>query len=458
MAERRGFGSSRVGLVALLSGVGAAAGCGVKAKGPDEVPYIEVYETAQFGDLLHDYGTALLLVDVDQDGDLELVAGSPSRDGGDGVVLLVDLASLTVEQLLVPWRPLGDTSANHHRFGASLAHGDWNGDGRLDLAVGDPAADVGAVVEAGEVWVFFGPLDAAVATRLSSSAADSSARFGATLAAGDFDDDGFADLAVGAPRPAELTAAADPNSVEVFYGPDFTRSERWDAQSAGGEFGAALVALPRADGGTALVAGAPEWDASVVARGGFFAWERFVDATARTVAADDPREQGLGRAGACGDFDGDGDEELLVAAFGGGDSVALYRADTLARQRRRSLPAPLAGRAGAPVVTLPDVSRDGAAELMLLAASAEERVALLFSPGRGASHLLLDRAGAAVVAGDLDGDGDLEYLVSRPTALQEGGGLSDLTVVDFTWTRVQQLAAARRPSAVIPGIGDLRTD
>jgi hypothetical protein len=171
----------------------------------------------------------------------------------------------------------------------------------------------------------------------------------------------------------------------------------------------------------------------------------------RTVAADDPREQGLGRAGACGDFDGDGDEELLVAAFGGGDSVALYRADTLERRRRRSLPPVLSGRLGAPVVPLPDVSRDGADELMLLSAGPDEPAALLFSPGRGMSHLRLDRAGAAVVAGDLDGDGDLEYMVSRPTAFQEGGGLSDLTIVDFSWTRVGRPASQSRVPRVIPG-------
>src|SRR4051812_29302638 len=42
------------------------------------------------------------------------------------------------------------------RFGSSLAAGDFNGDGRSDLAIGVPVQDAGDVVDAGEVQVLYG--------------------------------------------------------------------------------------------------------------------------------------------------------------------------------------------------------------------------------------------------------------------------------------------------------------
>lgn len=441
-------GWSRAAAVLVLG----TGGCGVKVQGPTEIPYVEVFETAQFADLDHDYASSLLLLDRGEGDGAELLAGSPSRIDGDGVVFFIDLISLSVTQVLVPWRPIGDVTQHHDEFGTSLAYGDWNGDGRIDVAVGDPAADGVTTDHAGEVWVFFGPIDTSIATRLASSQPSEGARFGETLASGDFDHDGYADLAIGAPHPADLTADADSPSIEVFFGPDFARRERWEAGGAGGQFGAALVALPRTSGGAALVAGAPEWDGNERALGGFFAWERVVGTEARTVAAAEESADGLGRAGACGDFDGDGEDELLVAALSGG-SVSLYAPDDFARRRHFALPALLAGRNGAPIAPLPDVSRDSADELLLLSSRSEDPAALLFSPGRGRSHLLLDRPAAAVVAGDLDGDGDIEYLISRPTRLHDGeGGLSDLSVIDFTWEKVSSLGAPRPLPRLIPGM------
>ncbi|MSR47191.1 MAG: hypothetical protein EXS13_09010 [Planctomycetes bacterium] len=433
------------------------AGCGVKVEGPAMIPYVEVFESAQFGDLEQDYGCALLLEDTDQDGEAELITGSPSRDpDGDGIVLFVPPSSLTVTEVLVPWRRVGDSSQHHDQFGASLATGDWNGDGRIDVAVGDPRADVGATAEAGETWVFFGPLDPTESTRLSSSLPGSGARFGETLATGDFDHDGFADLAVGAPHPAEISAALDGPSLEVFFGPDFARRERWDAGGAGGQFGSALVAVPRAEGGAALVAGAPEWDGGSGAAGGFFAWERFVDSQSRQFGAPTDADLGIGRAGTCGDFDGDGREELVIASLTGRGSVAFFDPAQFALKGRLTLPRHLADRQGASVAALPDVSRDHAQELLLLSSRADDPAALLFSPGRTLSHLTLDRAAAAVVAGNFDLDDELEYLISTPTRLKSGGGLSDLSLIDISWRSVRALRVARPAPRVIAGVAALR--
>jgi len=100
------------------------------------------------------------------------------------------------------------TRQNGDRFGDAVALGDFNGDGFGDLATGvprekgtNPLVSVGAVtVSRGNKWgigwsgaVALGPFDGG---HLSDSSLNY--RFGEALATGDFDNDGFDDLVVGA--------------------------------------------------------------------------------------------------------------------------------------------------------------------------------------------------------------------------------------------------------------------
>jgi FG-GAP repeat len=102
---------------------------------------------------------------------------------------------------------------------------DFNGDGFDDLAVGVPSEDLGDVMDAGEVDVIPGTArgltgsGSRVVTQ-NTTGVDSSPEpgdfFGDTLAAGDFNDDGFADLAIGVPFERGTTATG--GAVNVLYG------------------------------------------------------------------------------------------------------------------------------------------------------------------------------------------------------------------------------------------------
>lgn len=113
---------------------------------------------------------------------------------------------------------------------AAQVHGDFNGDGIADLAIGAPNEDVGTEGDAGAVHVLYG-----TATGLSGSnlqiwtqnspgvedVAEASDLFGYSLAAGDFNGDGFDDLAVGVVGEDVAVfngTAAEGGAINVLYG------------------------------------------------------------------------------------------------------------------------------------------------------------------------------------------------------------------------------------------------
>lgn len=110
-------------------------------------------------------------------------------------------------------------------FGSALAVGDFDADGYDDLAVGVPWEAVGAVEDAGAVNVLYGTSTGLLATGSQFLHQNTSGvpggpetgdRFGWSLASGDFDDDGFTDLAVGAPY--EDVGVTDDGAVWILRG------------------------------------------------------------------------------------------------------------------------------------------------------------------------------------------------------------------------------------------------
>ena len=193
-----------------------------------------LFETYQ--DVLHpeseasfeELGKAVALGDFDNDGFDEVAIGTPGETDGSfrsGTVRVVSQSVLAANQLihqrLLP-APVGFNSKAGDQFGAALAVGDFNNDGFDDLAIGSPDHDFADdPIDAGEVFVLFG---SAASLKLDASAqgffagpGETLGRFGAALAAGDFDGDGFDDLAIGEPgRTVSGQAAA--GRVQVLHG------------------------------------------------------------------------------------------------------------------------------------------------------------------------------------------------------------------------------------------------
>ena len=122
---------------------------------------------------------------------------------------------------------LGLESGANDRFGFATAVADWNRDGFLDLAVGAPGREYGSSHgDRGQVFVWFGtdgpPLPVSVfdirMARCSLFARDTvGLEFGYSLETGDWNGDGWVDLAVGAPGTQD-TGRPDVGAVVVLYG------------------------------------------------------------------------------------------------------------------------------------------------------------------------------------------------------------------------------------------------
>jgi hypothetical protein len=104
------------------------------------------------------------------------------------------------------------------RFGQSVDHGDFNGDGRRDFVVGAPLDDF-AGADNGRAWVWLGRDGGYSIARdlVLTDGAGATPQFGTSVACiGDVNDDGFDDIAVG--TPFDDIGGADAGAVYVFFG------------------------------------------------------------------------------------------------------------------------------------------------------------------------------------------------------------------------------------------------
>ncbi|MFF9485922.1 FG-GAP-like repeat-containing protein [Streptomyces sp. NPDC014676] len=100
------------------------------------------------------------------------------------------------------------------QFGAHTAPGDFNGDGYADLAVGAPGEDAGTDANGGTVVILWGGSGGlSGGTTVSDPTRSVHDWFGQVVAAGDYNGDGKADLAI----------ASDINKIDVYRG-GFTKS------------------------------------------------------------------------------------------------------------------------------------------------------------------------------------------------------------------------------------------
>ncbi len=178
------------------------------------------------------YGAAIAQAPSELGDNTMLAFGQPSltvsgQAGAGGFSFLVD--GLNDEDVLQGFDGIPGTPEAGDRFGATMDAADFNNDGYADLVIAAPDEAIGTTAAAGSVWLFMDMRDRPW-TELTIAAfqggspgipldLEAGSRFGTTLATGDFDGDGFADLAIGAPMAQNgIRSNAEAGSVVLLYG------------------------------------------------------------------------------------------------------------------------------------------------------------------------------------------------------------------------------------------------
>ncbi|TLQ42184.1 FG-GAP and VCBS repeat-containing protein [Streptomyces marianii] len=254
----------------------------------------------------------------------------------------------------------------------AAAKPDFNGDGRADIAVGNPNATVSGQTRAGQITAFYGGADGLsfsrrqVITQNTPGMADEAEeddRFGYAHAVGDFNADGYSDLAVSAPHEGGFVGR-----VFVLWG------------SPGGLTGGTAISRP----------------STTVSSWGY------------TMTA--------------GDFDGDGRSDLVAT----GHSNVVFTYDNLSPSpgsrsvSSRLLPISTA-LGGVEGLTAGDANGDGRDDLIArgMSAANEVRDTHFWVPGTAAGlavppHTRTLPAGESVAIGDINGDSYGDIVVGLP--------------------------------------------
>jgi hypothetical protein len=351
-------------------GVFSIAALAASAQGQLGVPGAQIFQQGEGGvpgspAAIEQLGRALAAGDFDGDGFIDLALGAPREsiapvaEAGSVTVLYGGAAGLAGAGSQV-WDlngPAGQTASTGDQLGSSLAAADFDDDGFADLAIGIPHRNVftpEATVEprAGAVLVLYGSAAGLVepgAQYLRQGAGgivgalEEDDFFGESMASGDFDGDGFADLAIGVPGE-DVGDIDNAGAVNVIFGspaglstaPATTANAIWTQGDLGSsldepsdEFGHALAAGDfNADGRDDLAVGVPRenWLSATDAGAIFVLLGSDSGLTAlgdqiRTqddVGLPDAAENAdhFGWSLAAGDFDGDGIDDLAVGSPG----------------------------------------------------------------------------------------------------------------------------------------------
>jgi len=361
----------------------------------------------------------------------------------------------------------GMRAADH--LGLDVASGDINGDGVDDLVVGAPLGDPGGLLNAGETYIFYGPLGPGTIDPADADVTiygvDPKSQSGRNLAISDVNDDGAADLIVGAlttdpgdgrPGAGEIYIVfgpIGPGIVELSTEADIVIEGIAERDHSGSSVGGGDL---NGDGMADLVIGGVDASPDLRTRSGdafvvfgpliagTYRLEQIVDVTIQGIQISDQ----LGYGVAVGDVNHDGVQDLVMGAMGASPflridaGMSFVVLGPLAAGRFELLleadiifEGAVSGDLSGGDIEVGDLDNDGVDDVIIGAQWADGlsqdsgQVAIFFGPRSNGTFNLTDAdvtynginardaTGGGLALGDLDDDGREDLII--------GAGLAD---------------------------------
>jgi len=396
-------------------------------------------------------GYSVGMVDVDGDGIADKVVGAPYSTNGFGVGSVLIYKGLSTGFSSQPTT----LSTGEDNAGFSLVKLDkGSGDTSEKFAVGALNGNGDNVSLSGSVSIYkTGAGGPELIARVSGE--EPMDKFGYSLAAGDFNNDGHTDIAVGAPFHTPDPSLYQQGAVYIFLGPDFKTRISMHATSSSKGLGFAVTAGDINDDGIS--------DLLISASGsvlGFYGAQSFEPSISAPDMKITSSGSGFGKSIAViGDIDADGFGEIAVGApnatingnrdtgsvyliRGGSDNRTVNADSDLVNRLVRIDGNALFDRFGSSITSVGDVDGDNIADFVVGAITSDVELndlrgkAYLFKGKDISSNTTL--AAATVFNGviknqrygfSLVNAGNKKLLIGAPTANMDTGGVS---MVDLT--------------------------